>query len=845
MGEREDWRLLWGPDGPGQDAPMADKQRFFRLRLAELRRETKALFDLCIKGEGAEGEATYDDYRAYYFKARSIAGSLDALNEQTKSLGARPGPDGGESGADIIALADELCRIRGLDWEPPDTGAVKRDIVVGDEGPTPDMPLNVKRTWFQRRYALAGVMAKQIETEGAAASSKIRKDLIHVADSALKTFTNILRQTARLCGADAKRDGTARESLIDVLAQELVIRQRIAGDVDPKVIRGETVTGYVRDVLAARSGDFEAYLKINGFVSQAESPENRTPIDIAECHQKMIRALLADLICRKCGHFHLGSHVPTYDVAEQRQYVAPVTCPHCGAEDCGGVRNHRLAAPRGSGKTDMSALAIAFRCGLYLSRGYLPQMVIIGSNKNEAHRRLGKVSTVMRWPGHGFAFPLAVPIKKPPGETLRLRGKDQPTFLSFGIESMPPGTHADYIFCDDVVNEDNTFRVPAKMQVVLDKLNLVIGYSKQPWTVMDWITTVWRADDPDHKLERYAEDHPAEWVNCVITAGGPDDDPEKAFASHWPARFSVAMLKALYENDDHAYRLGMMMQRVNPSDIVFQRFGLWLNVEDRGFDKVPHDLLKDYLLVRRTEVMRWPMVMGVDLAYTGPKAIRKTGRSETAFCVVAVNPWTKVKLVLHSSSAHISPGMHKRAILNLASEFHLKTVAIEADKTTQELVEELQECGLDVEIYSPAALGSKENRKSPVAAWFNAGTALLHGKVTTAGDGWKIEPLKTHQRLKEAGLLFPTKCPDILDALEIATRTADRYWGGPPEVKPADTFSTKRDSNSERLARALAALYDGTDKKPVRTGAFEDDAAEIMAGMDDVFASAAADGVFE
>jgi hypothetical protein len=250
----------------------------------------------------------------------------------------------------------------------------------------------------------------------------------------------------------------------------------------------------------------------------------------------------------------------------------------------------------------------------------------------------------------------------------------------------------------------------------------------------------------------------------------------------------------------------MMMQRVSDADLVFEKVGLWIYTEDAHLDRTQVAITDKCALISRAKMEALPRVLGVDMAYTGSERDTKN-RSKTGFDVTAIDPETKIKYVLFSFEDFIKPGHHEEIILRLCAEWKVTLVAIELDKAVHELVESLQAKGLTVVTYSPAKLGSKENRKQPVAGWFNTGMAFVHGWATVSENEWKTLPIGPHIRIRGYCLAFPAACPDELDALEIAMRTAEQYWGGPVSL---DVQGSAPDNADAELERFVAMLNSGT-----------------------------------
>jgi hypothetical protein len=559
----------------------------------------------------------------------------------------------------------------------------------------------------------------------------------------------------------------------------------------------ETLQGVVGDVHEARAGEFPAYLKLVGYISGATS--ERLPMEITPAHEEMFAARMSHLRCNACGKYHRQSWVPTFDPVRERHSVAPVRCPYCGTQDCAGPKNHRIAGCRGIGKSEgVAAIGGCYDYGLLTHRGYVPTYIIIGSNKHEGMKRLAHRVSVMRRPGHRLAFPRATVGGKAGGQAVKCAGHDIVSIQSFGIESMPPGAHADILDADDVVNEDNTFTKPAKIDVVNRKVADVIDYSQKPWTIFNWYTTPWREGDADDKLEKFANGQPGEWVNHGTWVTGSRED---GFIIPWENRWTQRECQVMYDKNEYSFRRAMMGQRITTGDVVFQQVGMWLRADDRNLGRAGPETIEGCTVVSEKELREWPRVLGVDLAFTGitradGRPADTHNRSKTGFCITAVDPESKRQCILYTRSDFIRPGLHETEIAQIATEWHVTLIAIEVDKATDELVEALERKGYAVDLYSPVKLGSKIYRKMPVASMFNNRRAFVHGTLLMSEGRLQAIPFKQHAKLRETMLAFPS-CErgglDLLDSLEIAVRKGAEYYGGDPTESKKEARNEKSD----------------------------------------------------
>lgn len=791
------WRDDFPPDGPGEEAPLADRQRFVRCRHQAIIDEAKRRLGVVLnyvpspyredeKREKAGAPTTEAIFELGQWTQNAKA-DQSVLQNQTRMLKCGAAPESGVSIEDIDAVASALCKRLGLSWTSKSKPTAKVLVSADDPCPSFDAEPALKLAYFKKAWGQAGRYANLLQ-KLALSDDRLMRDAVRFAGQLLTVWQHGLRDLSVLAGVTktSKDFAKASKAAIDDLEEECLARQKTARVSDADKIRVETVAGVVADVEDARKGLPAAYLRLVGFAQVTEKA--RMPFELTPAHWEMLNSRLAHLRCKGCGAWHQQEWVPQYDPVTEKHEVPKLKCPACGLEDCAGPQNHRIAAPRGMGKTEL----VARCCGvldyaLLLYRGYRGRYQLIGSNKTEAKLRLGKRVAIMRLPGHRLAFPMAVPAAKKAGaESVLMRGEDSPSLACCGIESLAPGIHADIIDCDDVVNEKNTITHPGLVEMVQSKVVNVIDYSMKKNTILTWVTTVWKSNDADDRLERYALAHPELWTNCVVAVTGapPVGDAPGTFISPWPNMWSPAELDAMYRKDPCAFRRAMMMQRVTDEDLVFHTVGYWMYDNENLVDKIGACECQDYVLVSRAQMESWPKVLGCDLAFTGTDKETKN-RSMTSFNITAIDPDTKRKFVLYTSLAYIKPGKHEDEIVRLVSEWHVSMVAIEKDKTVTELCESLRaKLSVPVEEYSPAALGSKEYRKLPLAGWFNNGQAFVHGVIYYSGGKGRGQPTlmahDLHKNLREHLLAFPTSLPDDLDALEIASRTAESYWGGTP-----------------------------------------------------------------
>ncbi|MFH1730231.1 MAG: hypothetical protein ABIF82_01095, partial [Planctomycetota bacterium] len=552
------WRKKFGNHGPAPDAPSSDVRAYYRLRLATLTHDCRLVVrtvakkpwaNLATRTDGNRG--TSDEHDGVQADMTRIAAEFDNLKREAGLRGVKAAIERPALEVDLDDVADDICRRFGLGtWEA--TGEKSEEAAgIPGAGPHEGTPRGKTLAFFQNEYAEAGQqLGRMTRIAKIGGYNRAESGMVSLATRAIRMRVAVTDEWARTLGVVLGKEDPLRQQAIDLLLGEIRWRQRAKGVMHPKEPRFETLRWYVAKIRLARQGDYWAYREVNGFI-RSSSSSKRLPMQKAPCHVEIVRARMANLICKGCGKFHLQDMTPVYDEARDTQFVRSPTCPHCGMKHCAGPTSHRIAACREIGKTEEMILSLDYVLSLSVWRGYMPSAMLVGSNSKQAEKRKAFVAQAMLRGAHRLVFPTAVPSRKQPAQTLPL--ENGRTILTvFGIESLPPGEHCDFIECDDVVNERNTFQVPALMDMVQTKIDDVLDYSGLPWTVLNWNTTVWRVGDPDHKLENYALEHPDQWVNCVVAAGGPEpvyDESgnnvvKEAWWSPWPQRWDAEELKS-------------------------------------------------------------------------------------------------------------------------------------------------------------------------------------------------------------------------------------------------------------------------------------------------------------
>ena len=822
------------PSGPGPDASRQAVDDFVHLTLFDLVVRANTIIEYVCKGDWRKAVDEGGELHGWNKVARSgrdkLKARYDSIGNDFKILQkwVRVAPDADSRSAtaagefNLDDVAEELCKAHNLgDWRR-DGDRRTAAATIPPEGPIPQTPMALTIGYFQGAYGNTRAQNKCLINMEKKGVSRGARSLIKIAQQTVGAKVAILNYRAELLGAATGKNDPKRRRAIDLLLNEIRWRQQINGVTEPDRPRLLTLRRYAAAIRRARLGDYWPYRWMNGVTRSSgadtgKSRSKRFPLQLAPCHFEIAQSRMAELICKNCGCFHLQDVTPQFVAAMDDQFVFPVTCPHCGQTDCAGPRNHRIAGCREVGKTQEMEVSLPYAESLCIHRGYNPSALLIGSNKEQTNARKGRLATTMARGAHWLVFPEAVPCVKQPTETLVLES-GATILTAFGIESLPPGLHCDYIECDDVVNARVCFQVPALMIVVQQKLDDVIDYSGVPWTVLNWNTTTWRIDDPDHQLEKYAEAHSEDWVNCVIAAGGPEPQYDESgnivkepFWSPWPSRWPSAILEARYNKNHFSYERNMMMIRVSEEDVVFKRVDLYLRDDDPLFSKCPQVILEGCHVVKAADLKAMPRLVGYDLAFTGEQVRRSDPRkyrrrSQTSSQSARINPQTKNLYLDVKYSEFLAPNEHEETIARRAMEGNYEAVGIETDKTVSELLLTLADRGVYVEQYTPSGMGSKSFRKWGPAAAFNSGRAMLPGRLHFAAvKGASYEDPQYWEVVSQTGwgqqrsdmLVFPLRETDEIDALEVLIRTANKLYGAEAD---ADPQSAVPEQNLDRVS---------------------------------------------
>jgi hypothetical protein len=528
----------------------------------------------------------------------------------------------------------------------------------------------------------------------------------------------------------------------------------------------------------------------------------------AECHKRYLQHATTFLRCKVCGRFHLGAIWPVTSLDEEgrvRRWVKPVTCPHCGKKNCAGPRKSFSHCPRGTGKTELQKLVVAYFIGYCKAHGYTPECMVVCQNQDEAKKRLAMVHATMLMNGHQACFPESVPNRKPPGVALKMKRESNAVLMAYGIDGVPPGFHGDLIWADDVCNMNNTMLKPSMMPKVIEKWENVVEYSQQPWTILAWDSTPWRENDLDHKLEMRARAN----IIAALTSNAvlewsflydpwADDNPIynedgvqvlAPFQSLWPEKWTPEALQALFEADPIAYQRAIRLKRIADHDVAFQRFHFW--VPESAYRKdCPPAIMQNIPVMGEDFWKDWPIYAAIDAGFTGADAKDKKGRSKTGVVIGAVDPVSKNIFTLWGVEEYVAAGDHLERFQGIFEQYKVRTVALEIGAALSEVVRHFEKAGYIIDRYNPSDKiygGSKEMRKMALAQDVNQGRFLFMGCPQFGKSSWKIDgsltpqwsiwPASYHKPLVEACLVFPAEKRDLLDAMEMLCRTARKFHG--------------------------------------------------------------------
>ncbi len=533
-----------------------------------------------------------------------------------------------------------------------------------------------------------------------------------------------------------------------------------------------------KDLALARRGDFAAYIRLNGFDASGKR------LVVAECHKRLMAHYSSDLTCTNCGASHCQDASRQGPDAE----LLPVTCPACGQENCAGPRNLHVEGPRGSGKTAFAQLWLAFRLGLDLYHDIRPQALIIGANADEAAIRCVAVAMIMRRKRHTACFgKKATPLAKHPKRNIVFKSKEPALVFAYGILGVPPGMHVDYIWLDDICNQNNTMLKPSMMKKITEKYTNVVAESDLPWSVTNFIGTPWRTGDLNSFLRKFANARPESWRRLTITSGGPDDKPP--FWSFWPERFSPRTLEEKYDLDPRAYRRAFMMQEVLDEEIVFKNIHFYVqDSPDRPLTQSQKAVIGRSPILRvKPHETKWPRILALDPGFTGAESNTKN-RSKSGICVFGYNLDEWRIYTFYAEEDYWAPRHLKKKVLQLCRQYRVDTLAIEKGGAQIELINWFEDRGLTVLPYNPTLYGSKELRKMPIADAVNSGQVVLRGYTPIhRRDGTQFSELTLmavpgQSSLYEGLMIFPAELRDIVDAFEIGIRTLFDLHGQRPVV---------------------------------------------------------------
>jgi hypothetical protein len=527
--------------------------------------------------------------------------------------------------------------------------------------------------------------------------------------------------------------------------------------------------------IRARKGDAEAYVRLND--ATRDSPKS-SPVHmvIAQLHVDLIRAMTADLICKVCGEYHYqDADVP----GNKGIGLKPVTCPHCGAENCAGGRNTFVETCPGTGKTEIAEKIVAFRAGLatYRKRPFL--CLIAGASQPEADDRLADISLAMSRPEHKFIFGEdACPLPKHPSSRLVLRAnKKRPVIRSYGIQSLPSGKHVDLMLLDDICNQTTSFLKPALGIAAWAKMTGTVLRSGKIGTVTLYLTNTWRHGDTTSKMRDLANRETEEWTTYRMFCGGPDEN----FKSPCESRLPTHKLRYMHSVDPFEYERGFMGREISGDVQEFKKPHYWVLASDlRRMKYIPADFLAGVEVESEPpeDQTGWTHIMVLDPAFTGEGPSKLThNRSEAAYGIMSYNPRNgKIYVVYAESKRHVAGTLLDNVVRPLVARYHAKFVVCESGASQKELEAEIRKAGFNMLFYNPSQFGDKRGRKDGVVAAWNSGKVLVRG-YCSGGVSPQLQAYRGQDALVDATTLFPAVCKDLIDFLEIGYRKLWELFG--------------------------------------------------------------------
>jgi len=560
-----------------------------------------------------------------------------------------------------------------------------------------------------------------------------------------------------------------------------------------------------RDIHQARHGNFLSYLRLNGFRLDS-TVANPQPLRVGDPFQKRLVALyVADLICCRverdgegrvvkhgCGKFHgIITHKIVQDKNGQPR-LEPVTCPHCGMEDCAGPRKHAGVMPKYTGKTQVFvAHGVPFRLGLDALAGFRPHFVVISANQEEAERRKKDIESVLRRPMHEIIFGRAtVPKKRSPAKSTRCEGWVDTIGEYFGWEKVPNGVRPAHWIWDDASNINTSILRPADGVKVRLKLESTVLQSTDPWTVIDIHGNICTPNDANSAARELAGREPGLWtgIDTWVTGEYPD------FSNPWPEVWSKDWLCELYRSNPREFERVMMGKPLSSAEMPFQKFRFFTS--GNKWDKIApairdHVMKQDnpYILSENPKLALGRIrLLALDLAFTGEgSADSKKNRSQTAALVGELDPKTHNILVLAGKAGYVAAGDHLAYCSSLIETYGIRDLVMEPLGAQKEVIAAARQAGFVVHEYDPTTMGSKQYRKLPVADAINSGRVLLPGWPCIQFDAKGEMIVQEGMRwLYDALRLWPAGPKDPVDALEILVRTMWKLYGqfGADEAKP-------------------------------------------------------------
>lgn len=234
-----------------------------------------------------------------------------------------------------------------------------------------------------------------------------------------------------------------------------------------------------------------------------------------------------------------------------------------------------------------------------------------------------------------------------------------PSLEARGILASGVGGRADVLIGDDVVDFNNSIRVPGFRKVVKSAWHDVWMNLLEPDGRARWISTPWTNSDLTAELMANEE-----W-KFLKTVVGPN--LESIWPDKWPTERLHAVRRELSPRHfDRAYR------------------GLAMSDEDRVFtdDSIQEAKAKGANVHRAMIPREWPRYTGVDLAIS-----QKKGAKYTVFVTIAIDPATQSRYVVDIRRGHYSSTRTADILVEVFQKHQPVMMIVENNTYQQALIE--------------------------------------------------------------------------------------------------------------------------------------------------------------